>query len=262
MATTAARTWWCRVKSAPIEYPLSFGVLISAVKTSVSDLLVQRVVERREEIDWRRNAAFATFGFFYLGGVQYMIYVPLFGRLFPNAAAFASKPLREKIKDFRGLRDLLAQVFLDQCVHHPFVYFPAFYCTKELVMNPKPDFYRSLMEYRGNVKDDLIALWKVWVPSTLVSFYIPFLRSKIRHLLNSLYHSCYCSISLKSIPYAPTSCCVLVKLCLYAHVGTYTLGSRNFPVLDMYTLCHARWSCHRSRNYGWWCGNWSFYANI
>jgi len=99
-----------------------------------------------------------------------MIYVPLFGRLFPNAAAFASKPLREKIKDFRGLRDLLAQVFLDQCVHHPFLYFPAFYCTKELVMNPKPDFYRSLMEYRGNVKDDLIALWKVWVPSTLLNF--------------------------------------------------------------------------------------------
>lgn len=31
---------------------------------------VVKVVERRQEIDWRRNAAFASFGFLYLGGVQ------------------------------------------------------------------------------------------------------------------------------------------------------------------------------------------------
>ena len=36
--------------------------------------------------------AFGSFGLFYLGGVQYFIYVPLFSRLFPNAAAFAGKP--------------------------------------------------------------------------------------------------------------------------------------------------------------------------
>eukprot|EP00590_Aulacoseira_subarctica_P006161 CAMPEP_0172420532 /NCGR_PEP_ID=MMETSP1064-20121228/6896_1 /TAXON_ID=202472 /ORGANISM="Aulacoseira subarctica , Strain CCAP 1002/5" /LENGTH=409 /DNA_ID=CAMNT_0013160537 /DNA_START=220 /DNA_END=1446 /DNA_ORIENTATION=+ len=161
---------WSRLKSVPIEYPLAFGVVISTAKTSFSDLLVQKVVERRENIDWKRNAAFATFGFFYLGGVQYMIYVPLFGRLFPNAAAFAAKPIREKIKDIRGLRDLVSQVFLDQCVHHPLLYFPAFYCTKELVMNQQPDIHRCLMEYKTNMKEDLIALWKVWVPSTLLNF--------------------------------------------------------------------------------------------
>jgi len=149
---------------------MSFGVVISTIKTSVSDLLVQKVVEQRAEVDWKRNAAFATFGCFYLGGVQYLIYVPLFGRLFPNAAQFASKPLREKVKDFKGIRDLLGQVFLDQCVHHPFMYFPAFYCTKELVMQEKPSLPRVLGEYRANMKDDLIALWKVWVPSTLLNF--------------------------------------------------------------------------------------------
>jgi len=162
---------WGRIKAVPIEYPMSFGVVISTIKTSVSDLLVQKVVEQRAEVDWKRNAAFATFGCFYLGGVQYLIYVPLFGRLFPNAAQFASKPLREKVKDFKGIRDLLGQVFLDQCVHHPFMYFPAFYCTKELVMQEKPSLPRVLGEYRANMKDDLIALWKVWVPSTLVSVF-------------------------------------------------------------------------------------------
>ena len=83
-------------------------------------------------LDWKRNAAFATFGFLYLGGVQYTIYVPIFGRMFPNAAKFAAKPLKKKLKDTKGMFQVIAQTFLDQCVHHPLMYFPAFYCTKEV----------------------------------------------------------------------------------------------------------------------------------
>ena len=77
----------------PIKHPLAFGVGVSTIKTSASDLLVQVVVEQREEIDWKRNAAFATFGCVYLGGVQYALYVPVFGMIFPNAAKFAAKPI-------------------------------------------------------------------------------------------------------------------------------------------------------------------------
>lgn len=98
------------MKTIPIRYPLAFGVGLSGVKTSVSDLLVQKVVEQRETIDWRRNAAFASFGFVYLGVVQYSLYVPVFGRLFPNAASFAAKPIKAKLKDFRGMFMMGAQV--------------------------------------------------------------------------------------------------------------------------------------------------------
>ena len=86
--------------------------------------MVQKVVEKRENIDWRRNIAFGSFGLFYLGGVQYMIYVPLFSRLFPTAGAFAAKTVAEKVRDPVGIRNLFAQVFLDQMVHHPLMYFP------------------------------------------------------------------------------------------------------------------------------------------
>ena len=113
---------WSKAKTIPARYPLAFGVVLSGCKTSFSDLLVQKVVERKEKIDWRRNAAFATFGFVYLGGIQYALYVPIFGRLFPNAAKFASKSLRDKIKDIPGLCNLGLQTFLDQCVHHPLMY--------------------------------------------------------------------------------------------------------------------------------------------
>lgn len=130
MSSAVARAnLWSRLKSVPSEHPFAFGVVVSGVKTSFSDLLVQKVVERKENIDWKRNMAFASFGFIYLGGVQYAIYVPLFGKLFPRTASFVAKPFREKLKDTKGIMGTLAQVFLDQAVHHPLMYFPAFYAT-------------------------------------------------------------------------------------------------------------------------------------
>ena len=165
---------WSRAKAVPAKYPFAFGVLISGFKTSFSDLLVQKVVNQNEQIDWRRNAAFATFGFIYLGGIQYALYVPIFGRLFPNMAKFTAKPLKEKLKDIPGLCNVGLQTFLDQCVHHPLLYFPTFYITKEIVMGgadgKKPDISRVLTNYRDNMKEDLIALWKIWVPAMFFNF--------------------------------------------------------------------------------------------
>ena len=160
-----------KLQKIPAQYPLAFGIVFSGFKTSFSDLLVQKVVERREHVDWKRNGAFATFGFVYLGGVQYSIYVTLFSRMFPQAAKFAMKPFLSKLTDVKGMISLFAQVAIDQCVHHPLLYFPAFYCTKELVMNPqRPDFVRCMQEYRNNMMEDLTALWKIWVPATLINF--------------------------------------------------------------------------------------------
>jgi predicted amino acid-binding ACT domain protein len=161
---------WSQAKKIPIQYPMAFGIALSGCKTSFSDLLVQKVIERRENVDWRRNAAFASFGFFYLGGVQYTLYVTVFGRVFPNAARFAAKPLAQKLTDVKGMVHLCAQTFLDQCIHHPLMYFPVFYMTKEVVMQDSPDVMKVLREYRKNMKEDLLALWKIWVPATMFNF--------------------------------------------------------------------------------------------
>lgn len=122
-----------RISSIPRTHPFKFGMAFSCFKTTFCDYMVQRYVEKREALDYRRLAFFSAFGLGYLGGVQYAIYVPVFGRLFPNAAAFAAKPLAEKAVDFSGQRAVVAQVFLDQFVHHPIIYFPTFYACKELL---------------------------------------------------------------------------------------------------------------------------------
>mmetsp|Transcript_12949 Transcript_12949/g.20766 ORF Transcript_12949/g.20766 Transcript_12949/m.20766 type:complete len:408 (+) Transcript_12949:69-1292(+) len=156
------------IVSFPVRKPLIFGLGFSCVKTSFADLLVQKFVEKRTEIDWRRNSAFGLFGLLYLGGVQYFLYVPVFRRLFPNAEAFATKPVKEKLKDTTGQLTMLKQVFLDQCIHHPFFYFPSFYAMKEIVVGGK--LQDAKKKYQRNFKDDIFALWKIWVPATMVNF--------------------------------------------------------------------------------------------
>lgn len=157
-----------RLAAVPRKYPFTFGAAFSCAKTSAADLMVQKFVERREEIDVPRNAAFAAFGLFYLGGVQYALYVPVFGRMFPRAAEFAAKPLREKLADPRGMANVGAQVFIDQCVHHPFMYFPAFYAVRELARGGS--LVEAREKYLSNLGEDVLALWKVWVPATFANF--------------------------------------------------------------------------------------------
>ena len=55
------------------RHPFLFGVAVSALKTSGSDLMAQSFVERREQLDLRRNLVFFTWGLLYLGGVQYFM---------------------------------------------------------------------------------------------------------------------------------------------------------------------------------------------
>ena len=106
------------------------------------------------------------------GGVQYFLYVPVFGRLFPNAASFAAKPVAAKLADRAGMRAVAAQVVLDQCIHHPLLYFPTFYATRELIeCGPSwASLQAAMAKYRANCAEDMVALWKVWVPVTLVNF--------------------------------------------------------------------------------------------
>jgi len=37
-------------------------------------LRILQVIEKREDIDWKRHFVFVTFGFVYLGGFQYYLY--------------------------------------------------------------------------------------------------------------------------------------------------------------------------------------------
>jgi len=121
------------VLSFPRRHPYAFNIGLATVKTSCCDILVQKYIEKRDEIDWKRNAVFVAFGCAYLGVFQWFIYVTLFKKWFPQTVKFANQPWREKIKNKAGMKDLAKQVAFDNFVHYTFIYFPVFYCFKEAI---------------------------------------------------------------------------------------------------------------------------------
>ena len=68
------------------KYPWPSGIIITTGKTSLADIFVQKVIEQKEEIDWRRNSVFALFGFAYLGCFQYVLYNRVYWKIFPTAS--------------------------------------------------------------------------------------------------------------------------------------------------------------------------------
>lgn len=143
-----------RLTMLPRHQPFAFGVGVSAAKTVTADAMAQFQLEQRDTLDLRRSAIFFTWGALYLGGVQYFIYVHLFARvLFPSAAAFVAKPVRERLLDRAGQIKVVQQVALDQFVHHPFFLFPAFYCVKESIEYGRfgaTELRSALAKYKSN----------------------------------------------------------------------------------------------------------------
>ena len=57
-------------------------------------------------------------------------------------------------------------------------------------MSDKPDLKRAMTTYAGNMKEDLAALWKVWVPSTFVNFAVSYFVYYLHNMSSSfLYHT-------------------------------------------------------------------------
>ena len=171
MCTTAASSTGLgsRLLTFAREQPYKTNIIIATVKTAICDLIVQTQIEKREKVDWQRNAVFAAFGFAYLGCAQWFVYVDVFKRLFPGMAVFAGQSLREKLANRAGLRALAGQVAFDNFVHYTFIYFPIFYIFKELIQGqPNNDMgttvSNALAKYKTNCVEDNLKMWMLWIP--------------------------------------------------------------------------------------------------
>lgn len=139
------------------RYPFETGVVTTVVKTSAADLFAQKVIEGRDQVDWKRHSVFVTFGFFYLGGFQYYLYNHLFVKWCAGMTAALGHKGSAPIK-----------TFIDQAIHHPFFYFPVFYGLKGYVEGRSPTAIYE--KYRAELWDNCKALWTIWVPAQLVNF--------------------------------------------------------------------------------------------
>jgi len=163
--------------SFALRHPVVFGAGCSFVKMMCGDLLTQKVIEKRSETDWRRTAFFGFFGVFYMGGVQYLVYVKGFSYMFPTAERFLKLPLAQRLQDTRGLLEAMGQVAMDCCVHIPFLYFPAFLLLKDLMLNPDGIRVKGttqasdiLQTYKDEFVSLNVATCKFFIPSGIIMF--------------------------------------------------------------------------------------------
>lgn len=183
----------------PKRHPYAFNIILATVKTSCCDILVQKQIEKRSEIDWTRNGVFVAFGCLYLGVFQWVIYVSLFGRLFPGMAKFANAPLKEKLKDRQGMINLAKQVAFDNFIHYTFIYFPVFYVFKEAIQGKEHDgtpwgiFQGGMGKYQNGCVEDNLKMWALWIPGDFIIYAVPmWLRLPTNHFLSFIW-TCYLS---------------------------------------------------------------------
>ena len=143
------------------QAPFTTGFVTTGLKTTAADAFAQLVVERKEKIDWRRNAMFTTFGFMYLGGFQYWLYNVQFTKWCGAITAVSGHVGSAPIK-----------TFIDQVLHHPSMYFPCFYTLKAAVEGRPiisgPD--SAMSRYQNEYWDCWKACWSIWVPAQVFNF--------------------------------------------------------------------------------------------
>ena len=147
-----------RINTFMKQRPLLVSVLGNTAKTAAADVITQKVIEQKDEIDYKRLGLFTTFGCVYLGGWQYF----LFNKAFVNFE-------RQMVMwQYNKLTSSSVLTFLDLGIHTPFLYFPAFYALKGYVDGqPIKD---SFNRFRNNLRDDIVSMWKVWLPAQFVNF--------------------------------------------------------------------------------------------
>lgn len=195
-------TIWGELRTFPARCPRLFNVGLATFKTWLADLVVQLTSAPASSpqcfgwLDRRRSATFAAFGFFYVGLIEWLLYVSALSTLCPRAIVFGNEPWSQKLHDKAGQEDLLKQVGYDNFLMNPFIYFPVFYVIKGCCMRPavaskasksgaevSSGKLEALQQYRKNFFEDNLVSCCVWVPADLFVFAAPiYLRMPLNHL--------------------------------------------------------------------------------
>ena len=124
-----------------------------------------------------------------MGGFQYWLMISKYRQWFPTMDSFAKLTFAQKLKDKAGMIDAAKMALFDVTVHLPMIYFPTYYTVKEFVggtsYNPIDWAKDGVTKYSNNMKEDLIAMIKLWGPSDCIQFVLPLhIRMPFRHLVS------------------------------------------------------------------------------
>ena len=149
-------------------HPFAVGASAATLKAATADVMIQKCVEKRDEIDVKRVAVFTTFCFGFTGCWQYYLYNRIMPRLFPNVDAFLALPVRERLKSPAGLRAVGGQVAIENVLNNAVLYFPSFYAVQSLYQGGRA--IDGLAKFQERWREDVPAIWSFWVPVQTLNF--------------------------------------------------------------------------------------------
>lgn len=135
------------------QHPFTISFAVCFGKGVIADLVAQKVVHKKEDVDLRRMAGMALFSGAYCGCAQHFVFNILFTRLLGAATTGVVA---------------VKKMLLDVSVHAPFMYLAAysvFIETLEFGVDANP-----LARWRRDVLDSMRAYVKVWPPVMLGLF--------------------------------------------------------------------------------------------
>ncbi|CAK8998320.1 Uncharacterized protein SCF082_LOCUS5591 [Durusdinium trenchii] len=154
-AKILAKTWKGRLQATKGRLgPVVVSCTSSVAVFITSDLMVQKAVEKRPEVDVTRTSVMGLFGLGYAGFAQHFLYT----RLWP----FILQAAR-----LSGPRAVAFQVLGDQGFYMPLIYLPIFYSTKEMACTNKllwETAQAGVLRWQENLAADLTLCSGYWIP--------------------------------------------------------------------------------------------------
>jgi len=122
-----------------------------------SDYFTQSVIERKTDLQWYRLKTFACFN-----SVIMSIDYAIINKFLPT------------IIHRTGLLAVAQKVLIYEVILAPLWYFPIFYYVQQALHDQNnfslQSFKIGLQHYRQNYKNDISAMWSVWVPACFMIF--------------------------------------------------------------------------------------------
>jgi len=136
------------------EMPIRSNCFTASLLGLVGDIICQKVVEGRTEINWTRCGSFVFFCCYYQGMVDYYIY-----KWYADTLAKYT---------LSSLQSGVIMSLVDNFIHVPLLYTPAFYVTVGLLQGDSLELVQEKIQ--TELWPTVYACWFVWIPLQAVNF--------------------------------------------------------------------------------------------
>lgn len=136
-------------------HPWLVGGSIATTKAVLADIVAQKMIEKKEQLNYRRTGLFFAFGVIYSGIICNALYRIVYPTLFSS-----------RIPQLNAICSSMA----DNLINTPFILFPTLYILKECLLEKAGSVKKAWQKYKSEIWEVTVTGWKVWFPAHMITF--------------------------------------------------------------------------------------------